>query len=435
MSERLLEQLRAARSNKQLVRELIQQASEVRPIDPRSLVDIAIIARDEGLRSEAIELFDALIADGRCKRMALYEKSVLYMHEGEHRLALSHIRGVLNETPLDTRANLLAAKLCFALCDFLAGKKCLNSISYPMLSDQQRKEVRIVGQLGRFLQRYPKEFILTKCFLLETGSKWLDVNHVAEGVLNALNDRRGYSLVRCGDGEGAFISPSTYEEAEFPDLYDFNRENRAHVWFAGSIDINTTGFTNEAFRLEQALNTADVVGLPYRGWLEHEHKILSPTGISTLTNLLMLPLDCVPNFCTQQIHVELHRSKKIYDIMRSVNEIGLISCHAQLPEMLQAKFGFKNVDYHYIPGEKGHSHLVDGKAVVGEHWPDGYHRVVSALSRPLAGRLYIVAAGILGKLYCSHIKNNGGVAIDMGSIADGWVGSATRPGLTGLEIG
>jgi hypothetical protein len=43
-----------------------------------------------------------------------------------------------------------------------------------------------------------------------------------------------------------------------------------------------------------------------------------------------------------------------------------------------------------------------------------------------AGELYLVAAGIVGKIYCDMIKSLGGVAIDIGSVADLWMDVPSR---------
>jgi hypothetical protein len=47
--------------------------------------------------------------------------------------------------------------------------------------------------------------------------------------------------------------------------------------------------------------------------------------------------------------------------------------------------------------------------------------------------LYLVAGGLLGKLYCDRIKRSGGVAVDIGALIDGWMGTDTRFGLFGRQ--
>jgi hypothetical protein len=41
--------------------------------------------------------------------------------------------------------------------------------------------------------------------------------------------------------------------------------------------------------------------------------------------------------------------------------------------------------------------------------------------------VFLVAAGILGASYCNRIKQLGGIAINIGSVADVWAGVVTRP--------
>ena len=43
------------------------------------------------------------------------------------------------------------------------------------------------------------------------------------------------------------------------------------------------------------------------------------------------------------------------------------------------------------------------------------------------GEVFLVGAGFLGKIYCQTIKNLGGIALDIGSAADYWMGYQTRP--------
>jgi hypothetical protein len=46
--------------------------------------------------------------------------------------------------------------------------------------------------------------------------------------------------------------------------------------------------------------------------------------------------------------------------------------------------------------------------------------------RPRPGELFLVAAGFLGKILCDRIRARGGIGFDIGSVADSWMGYATR---------
>jgi len=59
---------------------------------------------------------------------------------------------------------------------------------------------------------------------------------------------------------------------------------------------------------------------------------------------------------------------------------------------------------------------------------------------PTRGAVFIVGAGILGKIYAHLIHQRGGIAIDVGSVLDGWAHVSSRaflqrtPDLFGLDI-
>lgn len=53
----------------------------------------------------------------------------------------------------------------------------------------------------------------------------------------------------------------------------------------------------------------------------------------------------------------------------------------------------------------------------------------------IAGRLFLVGAGVWGKIYAAIIKQHGGYAIDIGSMVDYWSDEATRPHATANILG
>jgi hypothetical protein len=51
----------------------------------------------------------------------------------------------------------------------------------------------------------------------------------------------------------------------------------------------------------------------------------------------------------------------------------------------------------------------------------------------IVGKVFLVGAGGLGKIYCMLIKEHGGLAYDIGALFDGWAGLYTRPYLHNTE--
>jgi hypothetical protein len=91
-------------------------------------------------------------------------------------------------------------------------------------------------------------------------------------------------------------------------------------------------------------------------------------------------------------------------------------------------FGVKNVDIIRIPSENHAPHLANivNRSSVS-HFPKVFWEVMHSLARPHDGKVFLIAAGTFGKYYACVIKKHGGIALDMGSIVDGWMKLASRP--------
>ncbi len=64
---------------------------------------------------------------------------------------------------------------------------------------------------------------------------------------------------------------------------------------------------------------------------------------------------------------------------------------------------------------------------LGEHFPRYFEALRSELHVDFPGMLFLVGAGLFGKVYCQWIKERGGIGLDIGSVMDPWVGINTRP--------
>jgi hypothetical protein len=95
---------------------------------------------------------------------------------------------------------------------------------------------------------------------------------------------------------------------------------------------------------------------------------------------------------------------------------------------MKARFGLDEVELFKIPGEKYTETIRDRDQMAGEHFPHVYWDIVRRLSRPHHGRLFVIAAGTLAKFYAAIIRKHGGIALDLGSLVDGWLSIPSRPG-------
>jgi hypothetical protein len=120
------------------------------------------------------------------------------------------------------------------------------------------------------------------------------------------------------------------------------------------------------------------------------------------------------------VNQDLLREGLLHPLLAAQTRLGLVSCHTRLPELLRDRFSLEEVIFHRTPGEV----TIEGSQA--EPFGQWHARMLEAVSAPEPGVLYLVAAGIAGKVYCERIRQGGGVAIDIGNVADIWVRSPTR---------
>lgn len=131
-------------------------------------------------------------------------------------------------------------------------------------------------------------------------------------------------------------------------------------------------------------------------------------------------------YCSAWLHYSLHTSGALIRILASQERIGIISCRAELPERLNRLLGLR-VKFFHIPD-------MYRDIPPGEVPSDYVARLCDPLQDQLVdcpGMLFLVGAGLFGKAYCQLIKSQGGIALDLGSLLDAWVGIGSRPTVFG----
>jgi len=242
----------------------------------------------------------------------------------------------------------------------------------------------------------------------------------------AIAERRPLSLIRLGDGEGRFLL------GRRPELHGPLAKDEAQsiaalmwsVWFGADIR-GETRLEEIMTTLDAAIGEADILGLPladrlasddanfgYLAVLEHHVAKLAPR-----TDGLLVDASC--NIALDRIDPFLGR------LLRGLDFLGLISPHPELAGRLRRHLGIGEVISYDIPGE-GRLGRPREAADRGRHFPAVYDRIMAELTVPRSGAVFLVAGGLLGKLYCARIRQLGGIAIDIGAIADAWMGINTR---------
>ena len=249
---------------------------------------------------------------------------------------------------------------------------------------------------------------------------------VAAAIASAIRGSQPFTLLRLGDGEGNML-PYRHQ-------YDLFRETdyaaTQRVWWG---QATASGFDLET-QLRAAIDDSDIVGIPdlFRLSQVTTHDALEGTSPRS-RNLrgLIAAFDYgahLPSALITSCHV--HQALGYWGLwdllLPQLNSVSLITCHPQLATALTARFGINVAATYLIPPEHKHAQKF-ADAPAGRHYPDVFESLHAPLSRVSPGHVVLVAAGVLGKIYCAWIKAAGGIAIDVGSAADHWCGYTTRP--------
>jgi hypothetical protein len=114
--------------------------------------------------------------------------------------------------------------------------------------------------------------------------------------------------------------------------------------------------------------------------------------------------------------------------MLAGRRVSVISCRDVKP-ILEDDWGLGDVVVYQVPSQY-ECRDVDGAYEASLHhlpiWPDALAQTRSNLTVRRRGEVFLIAVGIFGKDLCIHVRDQGGIAVDMGSALDRLAGKITR---------
>lgn len=256
-------------------------------------------------------------------------------------------------------------------------------------------------------------------------------------------DRKPFSFIRLGDGEGSLAAFS--ENSRLDEL------NYLEKHFGPTVSIKQIGQLRN--NLEEAIASADLIGVrddvvnvtPQAASLDPENalfceqfksvfplrevekKRISPHSARRIFQLYQRVGKGLPagaDICSQWVCYDLAKEGFWERLLASVDRMGLITSSKTLEARLTRRFA-ASVNVIVVPQK-----YIDKVSPVDgpdeRHFPDAYQRVRALLARPLDGQVFLVGAGLAGKHYLHLIKQNGGIALDVGALLDAWDGVPRR---------
>lgn len=171
--------------------------------------------------------------------------------------------------------------------------------------------------------------------------------------------------------------------------------------------------------LEHARDEADVLGILYGG----------ETGMSELYAPCLYrargngqtPAALASSYLHHEILADL-------PALVAGRRVSAISCRNVKP-VIEGKWGLDDVRVYQVPSQYMVRDIDDEyEATLHETpiWPDAHERVRSELTVRERGEVFLVGAGLFGKDLCIEIRDQGGIALDMGSALDHIAGKLVR---------
>jgi len=261
------------------------------------------------------------------------------------------------------------------------------------------------------------------------SARWLGAADVVSRLRAAIAQRTPLSLIRMGDDEARFLAhrdPCLRGRLTDTQIQVLGEVPFRH-WFGQPIaaaDQRDVAWLYAA--AAAALAEADILGVASAERLATDNLHVGYLG--HLEGLLAraIPADSATRFTDVSIHLELHRRSPYYrDILSGLDFLGVISPHPGLARRLAGLHGIGQFAEYLIPG-RAHRTGDQRLAYDAPHFLGHHNEICDRIAAVRPGAVFIVDGGLLAKVYCTWIKQRGGIAIDAGSIVDGWMGSSVR---------
>lgn len=383
----------------------------------------------------AKQFFESFLHVDRVHDWADYELAQIAAYQGDPDLAVTSLERLM----IDNR--LSEEQLLFTATQYArAGKP---EIARSILTRVENERSDLVGecQISRqffdFLQSYGKDIADHLFMQLKNTYLTPTIVEIEQDIRNALENKTPYLLLRLGDGEGSCLKIQDDDAKRYSDLYNSNRKEFLNIWFKDEFLLFDEEFDDVIEQFNHDIAAANCIGGLYQGAIDFEYRLGSRRGIPWVVNSFrklhqLAEIDRAwartTSIYSLTIHYELLTSGALHRLLTGRRQLGLISCHEELGRMLSARFGIDNLTFFKVPGEQIHFDVLGSSAVEGVHWPDRYRELLAEIKTggDRRGQFFLVAAGILGKIYAAELKRAGAVVIDIGAVADLWMGKATR---------
>ena len=296
-------------------------------------------------------------------------------------------------------------------------------------------------------QQYSAEFDLSRCrrdyvAVTKAASKLVrppsDGQMLADDLRLRIEGGIPTSYIRLGDADGNVLLTGM---EKFGALQQYCCSKISKIYF-GNEELMWQ--KRDFFRsiVLEAIESADAVGAPDWGVIKRSFS----TPAASIDVRGMCGMRGVYNFLSTPLQRErLHKltwastwySRSLLPFYFSLLDrqpyLGFVTCYEDLASRMARRCSIGRTETFLVPMQASIAFQTKRSPHMAKdigHYPVVYERILDSLDPPHKGAVYLVAAGILSKAYCSRIKERGGIALDVGSVADVWMNIRSRPAMS-----
>ncbi len=322
-------------------------------------------------------------------------------------------------------------KLSVAIANVPLSENLFFCESFGAVDDKLIKEVCVSFLEFNHSQKF-LQIEMAKKYFSGLGDYDANVARVRDLIVHALNSCKPFSLVRLGDGEGRLIG--------FPDifsLYEIVEECIGYQFGPKIFGLLADVYKDEGIYcgalvlknlIEEAARYADVICVPDSSRFceildGNNFNSQVASSVPIVYSKTKLRRDFSPDVFLFYRFYELGYFEELFS---SAEFISVIS-HTNPSEVFKKRFGVIIDEHISIPG---HQTFMASEV---PQFPFFYKNLVEKIEIRGGSHLFLVSAGYLAKHYCNVIKQLGGIAIDIGSIFDAWMGQGRTEAVEMVE--
>ncbi len=283
-----------------------------------------------------------------------------------------------------------------------------------------------------YLETFHYDRISTLRRTLVPDDVLLDAGDVAAEVIAALEQNRPYHFLRLGDGEGVAIGAMLLDD-DFALARNQMLMRNLNIWFGSTKPAIEVFIERLREPFLRSIKGADILGIPgvsamQKTWKNEERGYFGYANVVRLVDQLRRDAPDTfqrMKFASCHANVDLQTGHHLQAIIAKVDRCAIFTCHPQLEGVLKEHFRLKEVQLFRTPSRAASANLFKS-AITAPHFPDVYEQILRQIDTIPPGTLCLNAAGFLGKMYAHAAKERGCVIVDIGSVADFWLGYRSR---------